>query len=402
MNSFLIALRESIEYAVILLLLISIYKDYTKFLITSALLVVVMGWLITLINYPLSTSLEQTYSKAMFYSFVIILYLSLASKRKVLYPVICIILAFLFPSAQLAAVLMSNAELLGGAVYVYALFGILTGVLCFIVLHRYVTRFDLNRIFKSDGLMIFIAAFCFLLGGLDEFDSTSVITSLQKGLHNVFAYPRLAMAVAALMLCTPPVYVFIRLLLKPEPATDNVEIKAEKRKMLAIYIGKLTRRGTPILISLLVSIVMLHSANLAMNPLFDPEPIPVIVDGEEIMIPLTDNRGDISDGRIRKYSFRNKGKVYRLIVIMRPDSEVVAALDACEICPPTGYVQRGEHVICKYCSTPIPVQSLGQSGGCNPIPVNARKEGDTLVLDRDNIIQTHDKWLGDTSSHAGH
>jgi uncharacterized membrane protein len=402
MTSFIITLREIIEFSLILLLLTGVYKDHSRTIMRSAVLVIFTGALITFAYYPLTTFLEQTYSRAMVYSFLFILYISLIANEKVIYPVVCIILACLFPLAQLTAVLIGHAELMGVSAYIYSLLGMLTGILFFIVCIRYLPRLDLTRIFKAEGLMIFIAAFCFLFGGLDEFDSTSVITSLQQGLHNVLASPRLAMAVTALLLFIPPVYVFIRLLLEPEPATDNIEINAEKRKMLAVYIGKLTRKGTPILISLLVSIVMLHSANLAMNPLFDPEPIPLIVDGAEISIPLADNRGDISDGRIRKYSFRNKGKVYRLIVLMRPDSEVIAALDACEICPPTGYVQRGEHVICKYCSTPISLQSLGQPGGCNPIPVNARKVGDTLVLDRDNVVHTHEKWLGNGSSHSGH
>jgi len=120
-----------------------------------------------------------------------------------------------------------------------------------------------------------------------------------------------------------------------------------------------------------------------------------VADGEDIAIPLKDSLGDISDGRIRKYSFRHMGRVYRLLVLQRPDSRVVAALDACEICPPTGYVQRGEHVVCKYCSTPLPLQSIGQPGGCNPIPVNSRRDGNTLVMNRSEIVDTHDKWLGD-------
>jgi uncharacterized membrane protein len=210
------------------------------------------------------------------------------------------------------------------------------------------------------------------------------------------------MAVTALLLFIPPVYVFIRLLRSPEPVTDSIVVKAEKRKVMSIYIAELIKKGTPLLLSLLVSIVLLHAANLAMNPLFDPEPIPVIADGDEITILLKDNFGDISDGRIRKYSIRNKGNVYRFLVLMRPDNEVVAALDACEICPPTGYVQRGEHVICKYCSTPLPLQSIGQPGGCNPIPVKSRREGDTLVLNKTEIVDTHDKWLGTGSSHSGH
>ena len=402
MASFFITLREIVEFAVILFLLTGIYKDHKKTLLATALTVLIVGCLTTVVTYPLSTFLEQTYSKAMLYSFVVILFLSLISDRKTLYPILCIVLAIFFPSAELMAVLMGKAELLGSSVYIYALFGMLTGCFFLFLCMRYLKSLDLRKFFKTDSIMVFIAAFCFLFGGLDEFDSTSVITMLQKGLNNVLASPRIAMAVTALLLFIPPVYVFIRLLHSPEPVTDSIEVKAEKRKVMSIYIAELIKKGTPLLLSLLVSIVLLHAANLAMNPLFDPEPIPVIADGDEITILLKDNFGDISDGRIRKYSIRNKGNVYRFLVLMRPDNEVVAALDACEICPPTGYVQRGEHVICKYCSTPLPLQSIGQPGGCNPIPVKSRREGDTLVLNKTEIVDTHDKWLGTGSSHSSH
>lgn len=402
MTSFYTALQETIEFSFIVLLLISIYKEHTRILITSAILAIISGMLITFINYPLTGVLEKAYTSFMFYSFVIILFLSLVSGEKVISPVICIFLALFFPSAQLAAVLIAEASLTGISTYLYSTIGISTGILLFIACLGHLSKLKLKRFFRTDSVMIFIAAFCFLFGGLNKFDSTSIITYLQQGILNVLASPRLAMAITALLLFIPPVFVFIKLLLTPEPVTDSIGVKAEKRKVLAIYIGELIRKGTPLLIALLVSIVMLHATNLAMNPLFDPEPIPVIAEEGQIKIPLADHRGDISDGRIRKYSFRDKGSVYRLIVLMRPDSEIVAALDACEICPQTGYVQRGEHVICKYCSTPIPLQSLGQPGGCNPIPVNFTRKGDTLVMNKDNIIAIHNKWLGEGSTPSRH
>jgi uncharacterized membrane protein len=203
------------------------------------------------------------------------------------------------------------------------------------------------------------------------------------------------MAVTALILFIPPVYVFIRLLITPEPSTDDIEVKAERRKVLAIYTDELIKKGTPLLIALLVIIVLLHSANLAMSPMFDPEPIPLVADEDMLTIPLKGKYGDITDGRIRKFSIRQQGRAYRFIVISRPDGEVVAALDACEICPDYGYVQRGEHVICKYCSTPIPLLSLGQPGGCNPIPLKYKLEGDDLVISKNEIVKTHNNWIGE-------
>ncbi|UCE71233.1 MAG: hypothetical protein JSU99_08020 [Nitrospiraceae bacterium] len=76
MASFFITLREIVEFSVILFLLTGIYKDHKKTLLATALTVLIVGCLTTVVTYPLSTFLEQTYSKAMLYSFVVILFLS--------------------------------------------------------------------------------------------------------------------------------------------------------------------------------------------------------------------------------------------------------------------------------------------------------------------------------------
>jgi hypothetical protein len=425
MTSLFITLRETLEFSLILLLLTGVYKEHKKALIISALLVISAGVFTTSISYPISEPLEKTFIDFMYYSFLMILLLSLVSGRETLiFPVICVILALFFPSAQLASVIMEEAYLKGGFTYIYSFTGLLAGAFIFSLGLRCLPGLALRRFFRADGIMVIIAVICFLFGGLNEFDDSSFITALQRGSHkllssffafirelvpgidqgsvpsalnNIFSYlssERVAMAFTALLLLMPPVFLFIKLLFTPEPSTDSIGIKAEKRKRISVYIDELIRKGTPLLMALLVIIVLMHAANLAVNPRYDPEPFPLSAEGKTVTIPLTDKYGDISDGRIRKFSFRQRGEIYRLIVMMRPDGEVVAMLDACEICPPTGYLQRGEYLICKYCSTPIALQSLGEPGGCNPIPVISRLEGDNLILLKDDIVRIHNKWLG--------
>jgi FTR1 family protein len=56
------------------------------------------------------------------------------------------------------------------------------------------------------------------------------------------------------------------------------------------------------------------------------------------------------------------------------------ALDACEICGPIGYVQQQRQLICVNCGAEIYPPSLGQQGGCNPIPLPFEMDGATLVI----------------------
>jgi uncharacterized membrane protein len=55
-------------------------------------------------------------------------------------------------------------------------------------------------------------------------------------------------------------------------------------------------------------------------------------------------------------------------------------LDACQICGPVGFYKSGNQIICKNCSAPINAQSMGQAGGCNPIPLKSSESGGQIVI----------------------
>jgi uncharacterized membrane protein len=408
MSSFYITLRETIEFSLIVILLIGVHRDFKKSLFRTSIFTIIAGIVMTTLNYPLPGLLEQAYTDVMFYSFLLILILSCLAGKNMIYPLICVFLALFLPSAQLTSVITEEFYLRGGSVLFGSFAGALTGIILFALGLRFSWTLNFRRFFGTDGLMIFIAAFCFLFGGLNEFDGSSVIATLQHGLHRLLSLffsseqlyapylspRRIAMALTALILFVPPLYVIVKLLLTPEPVTDSIEIGAEKRKIVSVYRDKLLYKGTPLIVSFLVIIVILHSANVVMNPVHDPEPIPVVVDGNTITIPLSGLHGEASASVIRKYSFRHGGKAYRFMLVKRLDNEVIPALDACEICPPEGYIQRGEHVICKYCSSPISLHSVGLPGGCNPIPIAFDIKGDSLTVFRDNIVDMYHKWIG--------
>jgi uncharacterized membrane protein len=68
------------------------------------------------------------------------------------------------------------------------------------------------------------------------------------------------------------------------------------------------------------------------------------------------------------------------LFVIDVDGRLQTCADACEICGDQGYYQMGDEVICRNCTAPIPPHTLGRSGGCNPIPIAARLEGDRLRI----------------------
>ena len=51
---------------------------------------------------------------------------------------------------------------------------------------------------------------------------------------------------------------------------------------------------------------------------------------------------------------------------------IATAFDACLICGPRGYYQEGPNVTCLHCGSAIYPPSIGQPGGCNPVPAARR------------------------------
>jgi high-affinity iron transporter len=64
--------------------------------------------------------------------------------------------------------------------------------------------------------------------------------------------------------------------------------------------------------------------------------------------------------------------------------------DACTICGPVGFFKGPNGVVCKNCAAPINGQSVGTSGGCNPVPLKAVQTADAIVIrEADIAVGSH-------------
>ncbi|HEV8631977.1 MAG TPA: Fe-S-containing protein [Thermoanaerobaculia bacterium] len=90
--------------------------------------------------------------------------------------------------------------------------------------------------------------------------------------------------------------------------------------------------------------------------------------------------GELADGELHRYAVRVQGREVRFIALEIAPGKAVAAFDACVICGAEGYVQQGAEILCRHCRSAIYPPSIGQPGGCNPIPVEFHLEGSRLVL----------------------
>ena len=65
---------------------------------------------------------------------------------------------------------------------------------------------------------------------------------------------------------------------------------------------------------------------------------------------------------------------------VRVAGEIRTCFDACEICGDKGYFETPGAVVCRNCTSPIVLGSLGRTGGCNPIPLPHTLSGGRVVV----------------------
>jgi high-affinity iron transporter len=108
-----------------------------------------------------------------------------------------------------------------------------------------------------------------------------------------------------------------------------------------------------------------------------PAATEAVAQGNSVRIPIA----SLVDSDVHFYSVDVDGNHLRFVVVHKANGEYAAALDACMICGARGYRKEGSELICRNCAAAIYIPSLGESGGCNPIPVKSRLEGGEVVVD---------------------
>jgi high-affinity iron transporter len=108
---------------------------------------------------------------------------------------------------------------------------------------------------------------------------------------------------------------------------------------------------------------------------------------DELRVPLS----EVRDGNLHLFTVNVPdatagSQSYRFLVIKKPQGWGVA-LDACRICGAEGYRQDGQNVVCRHCGSAIYVPTIGESGGCNPVGVAFRVDGEELVVNVSAVIK---------------
>jgi len=179
----------------------------------------------------------------------------------------------------------------------------------------------------------------------------------------------------------PALLILLAVRLEPLPMVSHIRQGAQRRRLLAEAIRN---RRLKLVLPLIATLLLggaIYKSRFPSVEYWDPKPVAVTPAASgEIFIP---RKGEIEleDGRLHKYLLKQGGREVRFFVLMTPAGKLTVDLDACAICKPDGYGQAEGTVICYYCKTLIPLETVGKPGGCNPVPVQFTEKPDGVHLD---------------------
>jgi len=246
---------------------------------------------------------------------------------------------------------------------------------------RGTVRIDLRRFFRITTVILFVVVLQLLITGLHELSEGQILPSSAREMaligpivkNDVFFFVTI-LALAAWM-----VLFDWRRRADVPAAGQNTAVRrkavwtARRERMWMIAVG-----ATSFLFIVFVTAEFVYAR--AESQLTPATPLSAV--NGQVRIPLS----SVGDGLLHRFSYTTPDAVsMRLIVIQKPDQSYVAALDACAICGNQGYYQKGPNVLCRNCASAIFIPSIGQAGGCNPIALKSRVEGGDLVMETSDL-----------------
>ncbi len=277
---------------------------------------------------------------------------------------------------MLAGVSLNSTELMS---FLGTLLGVLVAIAFGVMFVKGSVRINLQKFFRVTTAILFLVAAQLVIAGLHELSENGVIPSSRREMaiigpivrNDLFFFVTI-FALAALMV----LFEAKRREPVPEGASPAERRKAawsarrERLWMISVYTFSF------VFIAMITAEFVYAKSQSALSPATEV----TFVNGQ-IKIPLS----QVADGDLHRFEAQENGTPIRFWLYQKPDGKIATVFDACEICGAVGFYKSANGVICKNCSAPINPQSVGNKGGCNPVPLKATETADAIIIQEADI-----------------
>jgi high-affinity iron transporter len=277
----------------------------------------------------------------------------------------------------LSAVSLNSTELMS---FIGTLVGIGLAILFGVMFVKGTVRINLQKFFRVTTVILVFVAAELVISGLHELSENGVLPSSRQEMaligpivrNDLFFFVTI-LALAGLMI----LFEQRRRADAPIAAVSNAErrkahwtARREKFWMLSVY-------ACAFVFIVLVTAQFIYAKSASAAP--PAEPV-AFVNGVTII-----SASNLADGDLHFYTASVNGATVRFFLYKKPDGKVATLFDACRICGSQGFYKTASGLVCKNCAAPVNPNSVGQPGGCNPIPLAATVTGDTVTITQANL-----------------
>jgi FTR1 family protein len=279
----------------------------------------------------------------------------------------------------LSAVTLNSTELLS---FTGTLLGVAVAVVFGVLFVRGSVRINLKRFFRITTVILYFVAFQLVISGLHELSENGVLPSSTTEMRLIGPIVRNDLFFFVTMLALAGLMMLLEYKRRTPVELPSTATPADKRR------AEWTQRREKMWMSAVVItsfvFIFLSTAEFiyaksttALSPTTD-----VTLVGSQAIVPTS----QITDDQLHRYGVHvddGKGGTaeVRFLLYKKPDGNIVSVADACHICGPVGFYISSQGITCKMCASPLVPQSMGQPGGCNPIPLHSTIGGGEVVIE---------------------
>ena len=245
-------------------------------------------------------------------------------------------------------------------------------------------RINLQKFFRVTTVILIFVAVQLLVSGLHELSENGILPSSRQEMSLIGPIVRSDSFFSVTILALAAVMVLFEYRRRrPDPVAasraesrkDRWTVRRERFWMASVYVSSF------VFISLITAEFIYAKTSNS-----QPSSTAVVFQDGKVSIP----RSQLADGDLHRYTATLNGKPVRFLLFQKPDGNVAVVLDACQICGSVGFARGRDGITCKNCAAPVNPQSMGQAGGCNPIPLQATVTPESIVLSQDALASVSD------------
>jgi high-affinity iron transporter len=269
----------------------------------------------------------------------------------------------------LSLVTLNSTELLS---FTGTLLGIAVAVVFGVLFIRGSVKINLQRFFRVTTVILYFVAFQLIVSGLHELSENGVLPSSTAEMRYIGPIVRNDIFFFVTMLTLAGLMVLLEYRRRAPAALPASASPADVRK--AAWSARREKMWMNAIVATSFLFIFLSTAEFiyaksstALSPTTD-----VTLIGSQVTLPTA----DLSDNKLHRFGVHvddgnGRSPEVRFLLYKKPDGNIVSVADACAICGPVGFYIGSQGITCKMCASPLNAASMGQPGGCNPVPLKS-------------------------------